>query len=297
MFKQYIHVERFGNQEVEGIELGEVYIFPKLDGTNGSIWCEGSTIMAGSRNRPLSIGNDNAGFYNWVLEQDNIKELFCELPQIRLFGEWLVPHTFKGYREEAWRQFYVFDVLNDYTDEYLPYDTYAPVLEKYRIKYIPPLAKIKNGSYENFLKMVESNKFLCPDDATAGEGICIKNYGYRNRFDRYAVAKIVRQEFKDEHSRLMGAPEINQGLMNEERILEWVNINHLVDKTYAKICNEKGGWSSKCIPELFGRVYHDVVREELWDALASINYGAINFRTLKALIINGIKKQRPDLFA
>jgi len=31
MFVKYQHVEKFGNLEVEGINLGECYIFPKID--------------------------------------------------------------------------------------------------------------------------------------------------------------------------------------------------------------------------------------------------------------------------
>jgi hypothetical protein len=33
-----MHIEKFGNTGVEGIELGECYVFPKLDGTNSSLW-------------------------------------------------------------------------------------------------------------------------------------------------------------------------------------------------------------------------------------------------------------------
>ena len=39
-FEKYQHVERFGTSEVEGIELGRTYVFPKLDGTNASVWLE-----------------------------------------------------------------------------------------------------------------------------------------------------------------------------------------------------------------------------------------------------------------
>lgn len=38
MFKRYPHLEKFGNQAVENIEFGSCYIFPKLDGTNASVW-------------------------------------------------------------------------------------------------------------------------------------------------------------------------------------------------------------------------------------------------------------------
>lgn len=30
-FIKYQHLERFGNTEVEGIEVGTVYVFPKID--------------------------------------------------------------------------------------------------------------------------------------------------------------------------------------------------------------------------------------------------------------------------
>jgi len=318
MFKEYLHVERFGNEAVEGIELGEVYVFPKLDGTNASMWVckqkvDGSRKMnAGSRTRQLSIESDNAGFCLWMREAASGKDLRHRMflhnnPNLRLFGEWLVPHSFKGYRPDSWRQFYVFDVYNDETGQYLSYPVYQPLLEEFGITYIPPLAVVKNGDYERFLHYVANNYFLCPDGGEPGEGIVIKNYDYQNKFGRQAFAKIVRQEFKELHARTMGAPEVNGGLMNEERILDKCLTTSLIDKTIAKMLNvqhiceiapKQGwpGWTSKMIPELFGRVYYDIIKEELFDALKEINYGNVNFKTLKAVMINRIKKLKPELF-
>lgn len=57
MFVKYMHLERYGNDEVDGIEQGTTYVFPKLDGTNAQVWLnEDGTIGAGSRNRTLSSG-------------------------------------------------------------------------------------------------------------------------------------------------------------------------------------------------------------------------------------------------
>lgn len=39
-FKKYQHVERFGTDETEGINIGKCYVFPKIDGTNSSVWLE-----------------------------------------------------------------------------------------------------------------------------------------------------------------------------------------------------------------------------------------------------------------
>jgi len=34
-FRKYQHIERFGTDEVDGIEFGKCYIFYKIDGTIG----------------------------------------------------------------------------------------------------------------------------------------------------------------------------------------------------------------------------------------------------------------------
>ena len=132
-FKKYQHLERFGNDEVEGIELGKLYIFPKLDGTNAQVWLDDEgNIKAGSRNRELTLEKDNAGFYKFVLENENIKKYLEKHPTHRLYGEFLVPHSLKTYREDAWRRFYIFDVCLDKEDgsvEYIPYDIYKPLVE------------------------------------------------------------------------------------------------------------------------------------------------------------------------
>jgi hypothetical protein len=304
-FKEYLHLERFGNTEVEGIELGVCYIFPKVDGTNASIWRDPNTgLECGSRTRQLSKESDNAGFWQWVHGDPegnrDIEEFFVRYPNMRLYGEWLVPHTFKGYRQDAWRRFYIFDVYNDETEQYLSYDAYQPLLNEAGIQnYIPPLAIVKNGDYEQFLKYVANNFFLCPDGGDPGEGIAIKNYDFQNKYGRQCFAKIIRNEFKEMHHRAMGAPELNNSLMNEERIVNAVVSDHLVSKVQEKIILERGGFSSRDIPRLLDTVFYDVVREELWDQLKTkeVNFGTVNFKTLKALTIRRIKELKPEIFS
>ena len=43
-FIRYMHVEKFNTAEVEGIEIGTCYVFPKLDGTNASLWVDENEI-------------------------------------------------------------------------------------------------------------------------------------------------------------------------------------------------------------------------------------------------------------
>lgn len=296
MFKPYMHLEKYGNTEVESIELGKVYVFPKLDGTNASLWLDERGIGYGSRNRDLRDGDDNQGFKHEMQHDKAVAKFFEHHPNLRLYGEWLVPHTFKGYRADAWRKFYVFDVLNDATGHWLTYDAYKPLLDDAGLHYIPPIAEITNATYENLLRFLEQCLFLCPDGGEPGEGIVLKNYDYYNKFHRQVWAKIVRQEFKEANVKAFNHPSINNSKLNEQAIVDRAVTKALVDKTKAKIEADSAGWSSKYIPRLLETVFYDVVREELWDALKEIKFGAVNFTTLRALTIKRIKELVPELF-
>lgn len=302
-FKKYQHIERFGNDEVQGIELGEVFVFPKLDGTNSSLWVEELTVLGltanilkgGSRNRELSLDNDNAGFLTFTSDDERYRMFFESYPHLRLYGEWLVPHTLKTYREDAWRKFWIFDVYNDETEQYLSYEIYKPLLDQFGLDYIPPLAKIKNGSYENFIHVVNQNNFFIKDGEGIGEGIVIKNYDYYNKFGNQIWAKIITSEFKEKHHREMGCPE-TEGKMVEEEIVDAYLTDGLVHKTYAKVQVLHDGWTSKYIPELLERCYYDLVNEELWNALKDLKNPTINFKTLKYLSFAKVKTILPEVF-
>lgn len=297
MFKKYQHIERYGTDEVQGIELGISYIFPKIDGTNGSVWIENGILRAGSRNRELTIENDNAGFYAFILENEKIKKFLTDYPNYRLFGEWLVPHSLKTYKENAWHKFYIFDVVidNDTEFEYLNYDNYQEKLEAYELDYIPCIAKIKNGSYESFINWLDKNNFLITDGQGSGEGIVIKNYDYYNKFKRQTWAKIVTSEFKEKHAKVMGATEINGKKIIEEEITEKYCTKSLCEKTLEKIKLENG-WSSKLIPRLLQTIYSDIVNEEIWHIIKEFKNPTINFRTLSFFITNKTKEHLKELF-
>ena len=175
--RKYQHLERLGTSEVQGIEYGVCHVFPKIDGANGSIWIDDGVIKAGSRRRDLSEGDDNAGFYEWVKGQEMFTKFFAAHPMLRLYGEWLVPHSLKTYKPTAWQNFYVFDVCMDGATEeentYLHYDEYKPLLEQFGISYIHPIAIIENGSYEQFINQLAHNVFLIEDGMGPGEGIVV----------------------------------------------------------------------------------------------------------------------------
>jgi len=299
-FLKYQHVERFGNSEVNGIEIGECFIFPKIDGANGSCWLDNRIIKAGSRNRELSLDNDNQGFYNYLTQYNNIISYLNKHPNHRLYGEWLVKHTIKTYRDDTWRKFYIFDVCLDKEDgsvEYIPYDIYKPMLDEFNLDYIPPIAKIKNATYESLTKCLEQNIFLIQDGQGVGEGIVIKNYDFYNKYKRQTWAKIVTSEFKEKHVKTMGYSEIKAENMIEEKIVNEFCTNAFIEKEYSKILNENDGWSSKNIPQLLGRIFSELIKEESWNIIKKYKYPNINFKTLNTLVIQKIKQTKKEIFA
>lgn len=291
-FVKYQHIERFGTDEVEGIEIGRCYVFPKIDGSNGSVWWEDGEIKTGSRRRELGEV-DNQGFNEYIQGHEGIKELLYSNPELRLYGEWLVPHTLKTYRDDAWNRFYVFDVVDE--NGYMPYESYVHILEAHGVDCIPLQSVIHNGDYDTFIKELEKNTFLIQDGKGVGEGIVVKNYDFINKYGRQTWAKIVRSEFKEQHGRVMGVPTFSKSLV-EEDIAQQYCTRAIVDKVYEKVVELEGGWRSEYIPRLLDTVYYEIITEDTWHFLKKFNFPTINFKTLKSFVIGQIKTHRSDLF-
>lgn len=292
-FLKYQHLEKFGTTEVRDIEIGVCYIFPKIDGTNASLWFNDG-IQAGSRKRHLALEQDNAGFLNWAVEQDEIFNFFCVNPDLRLYGEWLVPHTLKTYLDSAWRDFYIFDVV-DREGNYLPYDEYKELLDDHGLNYITPICMIKNPTDETIMKCLDKNTFLIKDNEGIGEGIVIKNYSYVNKYKRVCWAKIVRSEFKMKNQKVFGVSEIKEKNTPEERIVAEFVTGTLVEKEYSKIESEDG-WNSRMIPKLLNVVFYCLIKEESWEFIKKFKNPTINYKRLMSLTFAKTKELKPELF-
>ena len=64
----------------------EIIVTEKIDGTNSQIFVtDEGRVLAGSRNRWLTLADDNFGFARWVAEnEEELRQLGCG----RHFGEW-----------------------------------------------------------------------------------------------------------------------------------------------------------------------------------------------------------------
>lgn len=314
MFRRYDHLERLGHDEVEGLTIGECFVFSKLDGTNSSVWLKNGELQAGSRNRILNLENDNAGFCRYV--QDNAEKFFSAFniagsDQLVIYGEFLVPHSLKTYREDAWRKLYVFDVFDPQQNRYLPYNVYHSFIREAGLEIIEPLCTFTNPSDEQLHKEAEQNTYLILDNAGVGEGIVIKNYYWRNKFDCQPWAKIVRNEFKEANRREFGTNDKKGEFQVEAAIAERYVTPALVSKVRAKINNDYYSAispedcsglmqtdvpRSKMIPQLLGMIYYSVVTEELWAAVKEHKNPTIDFKRLQQHTIVQVKRHAADLF-
>lgn len=307
-YKKYQHVERFGNSSVKGITNGQCYIFPKIDGTNGSIFLKDDKIYAGSRRRELSIEDDNAGFMNTIVKDKRFIDFFNKYPNYRLYGEWLTKHTIGEYKEDAWRKFYVFDVLVDTglkktifengeeyvisVETYLSYEKYSKLMDEYGIDYIPALVKIVDPTEEQLIKMLEKNTYLMKE-GNVGEGIVIKNYDFVNQWGRIVWAKMITAEFNEKMGKKIKDKTIKEkssGELECEIVKKYVT-EAFIQKEKAKLVNDNGGeWSKKMISHLIQVVWHSFIEEEIWEIIKKYKNPIINFGDLNSEVIKKIKE-------
>jgi hypothetical protein len=304
-FHKYQHVEKLGSRETEGIEEGDVYIFPKIDGTNASLWVNNERkLMAGSRKRQISLESDNMGFYSWAKYQHNIIEFLCDYPEFRLYGEWLVPHTFKDYRETAWNRFFVFDVCyysgSKGRNKYIPYEEYKKYFDELKIDYIPPIAIIKNPTTEQIYSTLEKNNFLVKDGSGNGEGIVLKNYYYSNVYGRQTWAKVIASEFKEKHNKVKGIPKTKDKSSVEERIVSEFCTEYFIKKEVSKIItsvkNEGKSLDSKMVPRLLHTIYNELIKEESFNFIKKYRHPKIDFGLLNRKVTSKIKQTIPEYF-
>ena len=71
-FMKYMHVERIDkdNLEVMGLLDGDVYVQPKIDGTNTSVWYADGMLHFGKRTQEMGDGDDNRGVKEKYLKDE-----------------------------------------------------------------------------------------------------------------------------------------------------------------------------------------------------------------------------------
>ena len=296
-YKSYQHIEKLGREECEGVLNGTVTLQPKIDGTNSVVFLgDDGKIHAGSRKRELTLDDDNAGFYNTIEKDENIKNYFEKHPSHYIYGEWLVPHSIKSYNDDAWKKFYIFDVFDDEEKRYLSYDEYVPLLEEFNLTYIPEIARIENPTIEEVASYINKTHYLMPEGQVP-EGVIAKNYNYRNKWGHVVWGKIISDEFFNKKQRLRQTNHEAKENFELKIANEYIT-ESLIRKEYAKILNEhKDASRNELIGRVLNAVYDSFIEEDLITVVRKNKGCTINFGNMKKSSDTRVKEVlRTELF-
>jgi len=273
-FRKYEKIHRLGKDEVAGILKGTCHITEKIDGANLSIWMSEGVMHIGSRNNDLT---NNGNAFNGAVEYCNrhggIQDFFADHPTSRLYGEWLVKHTL-SYNNTSYKKFYLFDILRP-DGKFISQEEVQLIGKEYGIDTVPDLGIIENPTLEQLNKLIEGKSAL----GDRMEGVVIRNMEFKNQFEDFCYAKLVREDFKEDNGVVFGGNNKYADTYWEvyvmNKYIDVARVSKIMNKLQPEV-NEK--LDMKHIPRILGMVYHDVITEEAWEIakkVKTIDYDAL----------------------
>lgn len=250
-------------------DVNTVVVQEKLDGANASFYIDlGGTLHAHSRNRKLSETETLRGFYGhirekWILASEHQES--TEWENYTFYGEWLVPHTLE-YKEDAYGQFYLFDVFDKkqgmFLDHYLV-SAFARILD------VPTPDRLFIGSYNDFKERYEELTNVPSQLSKSGlmEGIVLKPT-HQIFYKEGMAAKIVNPKFQEVKGDLHVKEQKPKSL--ERQLSDLLVTEYRVEKTLHKLIDEgtideeiTPDQFGKLIPEITAAIVADVIHEDL----------------------------------
>ena len=282
-YRSYTHLEKLDKDVVKDIlNCEHLIIQPKIDGTNACVWDAGDgTIACGSRKRNLSFDSDNGGFYNYIntstdTEVEFLRNFCKDHPDYIIYGEFLgVPGqkllgTIKDYVESG---FFIFDVFDTSTGEYLPYATWSKFFENNYHRVVPLIADLDHihcgVTIETLIDAYADKTNFNMPDGMRGEGLVIKaEPSYRDIYGNIQIGKIVLDEFHARKKQKVKAPAMTA----DECINAFVE-NYCTAAFMAKEQNKvmlalgMDEWENKgkCIGMTIQGCLNELMQEEFWD--------------------------------
>lgn len=277
IFKKYDKVERWDHKdEIEGINIGEVYIQEKIDGANAQVFFHDGHICIGKRSDivarinveydTLQVKEEFRGLPDYIFKDRKCyKNLFKYYPEWRLYGEWLVKHTVI-YGDIFINKFYVFDIYDENEQRFLQPDDYFHILDQFYISFIPLFYKLENPSMDELLDLTRKIEKIPKSNFGAEmiEGLVYKNYDFINRYGRNVFMKAVTKEFLEVNKLVFTSKK--DDLVETQIISKFLTPTRM-EKVYQKMKDEHEILNIKYIPEFMNRCLHDLITEDCWDIM------------------------------
>lgn len=283
--KKYKDIERLKDKYAPAFKAGEhITITEKIDGANASIVVnENGTLTACSRRNELNQNNTLQGFYDFVQTLDASIVSAALTSRYILFGEWLVKHTIR-YPEDKMKQFYVFDVYDTETEQYMPWDFTKQIAEFIGLKTVPLFYDGPFISWEHIYSFVGKTEM---GGEPTGEGVVIKSQDrLDNKFSGTPeYVKIVAKEFSEVHQSKPQKeidPEKLAAKQAAEDLAVTIVTARRVEKSIQKLVEDgivPEDWDEKSLgviaKHLPRAIYNDCVKEEPETVAQIENFGKI----------------------
>lgn len=275
VLKKYVDIERVKDCYANTFEQGEhIVIQVKIDGSNASIAYDekNNCLAAFSRRQHLGEQNTLNGFWNWVQTLD--VDLFKSILGTRyiVFGEWLTSHSVK-YPEDMLKKFYMFDVWDKETEEYLTQAEANDIFNKLSTwigRYVNTLYDGPFVSWEHTLEFLKRNTY---GETPCMEGIVIKRqsklWSKSSRLPYYV--KIVNEQFSEVHSSKPKTidPEKLAAREAEQAVVAQVVTKRRIEKLIQKfiedgiLTEDWGTESMKNLSKILPKAcWDDIIKEE-----------------------------------
>ena len=284
MIKKYVDIERLKDKYATAFTKGEhITITEKIDGANASIYCNSDkTVSCCSRRQDLTLENNLQGFYEYVQTLDPTIIYDAIGTKYIIFGEWLVKHSI-AYPQEKYKKFYIFDVWNTETEQYMPWSFTKQVAEFLGISTVPLFYDGPFISWEHVSSFVGKTEM---GGEPTGEGVVVKSQDrLDNKFSGTpAYVKIVAKEFSEVHqskshevdpeklAARQAAQDIALTIVTKRRVEKCLQ-KFVEDGIIPENWDEKNlGAIAKILPKA---VYEDCVKEEQETVLSIEGFGKI----------------------
>lgn len=276
--KKYVDIERAKTGYLENLVAGEsIVIEEKVDGANCSFLYDEETdsVKVFSRRQELTPDNTLQGAYGWgqTLDKDRVREVLGT--RYVVFGEWLVKHTVV-YPDSCYRKFYMFDVWDTKTEEYLPFKEtvkmYAALTDGVPtpFEFVPVLYLGFYESYEKLLEFVGTTRL----GGEMGEGIVVKRQDRldsKNSRDPFYL-KIVSEKFSEVHDskpRKPVDPSVIAAREAAQAEIATIVTERRIEKMIFKLIDEgilPSDWDAKDMKTIARvlpkEIYNDCLKEE-----------------------------------
>ncbi len=277
--KHFVDIDRLreGNS-LNFVKGDHIIIQTKIDGANASATWEDGQVKCFSRKKECSASNTLRGFWNFIQELN--PSMFSEHINWVFFGEWLVKHTI-NYNDEAYGQWYVYDIYDKTTEQYLPQNIVKRWCEVWNMNYIETLYDGEFIDWEHVKRFLHSSKMYGDEQ----EGIVVKNETRLSLVEdsrQPSYIKIVNSEFCETKAHkgektvdlnkiqgMANATDIISTIVTEARVRK--EINKMIDEGIlpTDISPRDMGIVAKNLPK---RIIDDCMKEERETFLSAGEY-------------------------